>query len=522
MRRVVAWVSLAALVVFLLASVRLGRLERGGLPHTDVELHGGVPATFYVPWEGDEYTAFLDPPPYDERPPAVVLVHGFASDRSGLSSLARRLAGMGFAVLAIDLRGHGENRNPFHRTRGAPDFFRDEIAAAVDFLRATPLVDGSRIALAGHSMGAGAVLDYATRDSGLDATVLISGGWAIQGPYRPPNALFLYASGDPEGIVSRVSTLAARLAGESRLAPGVTRGDLEKGTGVRLVEVPGVDHATIVLSERTAGEIAAWLDRAFGVERTPVPVPSDPRLAVALVIALALPLVLPGLGMVVGRLAPAGAALAAEGRGTGLALLAGALLATLPLLAVGSPGPIVSAEVGDVVVTHFASTGLVLLVLLILRGRVSAGSWLHDGLRALFPAAVATISIYLLLQPLGVVVHRLTLTPERVAVFFLSWLGFLPFASACALLLRRGPLASATAAAVAGRVLVLVALVVGVLAGVLSPVVLLMLPALLLVFVLFEILAASIYAASHSRVVIALVDAALLALVIAAAMPVRI
>ena len=48
----------------------------------------------------------------------------------------------------------------------------------------------------GHSMGAGAALDYATHDPNLKGAVMISGGWTL-GPERPKNALFIFAERDP-------------------------------------------------------------------------------------------------------------------------------------------------------------------------------------------------------------------------------------------------------------------------------------------------------------------------------------
>ena len=126
------------------------------------------------------------------------------------------------------------------------------------------------------------------------------------------------------------------------------------------------------------------------------------------------------------------------------------------------------------------------------------------------------------MNPVGVVFHRITLTPERTLVFALATLGILPFSLAFQLLLRRGTPLVASLYAVAGRVLVLVMLVAGVRFGVLGRVVLLMLPALAIVFALFEVLAASLYAASRNLVAISLIDAAWLALIIAAIMPVRI
>jgi len=100
--------------------------------------------------------------PPERRPPGVLLIHGFTGDRVGLSTLARRLARNGYGVLAIDLRGHGANRNPFSR-----DLLRQDVAAAIAIVR--------------HSMGAGAALDYAassddahTRASCRDARVGVS------------------------------------------------------------------------------------------------------------------------------------------------------------------------------------------------------------------------------------------------------------------------------------------------------------------------------------------------------------
>ena len=68
----------------------------------------------------------------------------------------------------------------------------------------------------------------------------------------------------------------------------------------------------------------------------------------------------------------------------------------------------------------------------------------------------------------------------------------------------------------------LVILFAGVRVGVMPWVVTLMLPALALAFCCVELLAASIYATSRNVAAIALIAAAWVALVVAAAMPVRI
>jgi pimeloyl-ACP methyl ester carboxylesterase len=127
---------------------------------------------------------------------AVVLVHGFSSDRVNSSALARPIAQNGYGVLAIDVRGHGENRNSFLEST-SDDGLREDVKNAVEFLRNSNLVDGSRIVVMGHSMGAGATLDYATHDPSIKGSVMISGGFNLDRPERPRNTLFIFAQNDP-------------------------------------------------------------------------------------------------------------------------------------------------------------------------------------------------------------------------------------------------------------------------------------------------------------------------------------
>src|SRR5271156_4208639 len=222
-------VSLVLVLLFLIAVARLVRLENGAPRHAFVMLPGQEPATMYMPGPGDPfYTLF--PKPVSQRPPAVVLIHGFTGDRVLMSGLARRLAENGYAVLAIDVNGHGENRNPFNGGLADSDSLRADVKRAVDYLRSSDLVDGSRIVVMGHSMGAGAALDYATHDPNLKGAVMISGGWTL-GPERPKNALFVFAQRDPvEGIQDTSTALAAHLAGVEQIELGKTYGDFTQGT----------------------------------------------------------------------------------------------------------------------------------------------------------------------------------------------------------------------------------------------------------------------------------------------------
>jgi dienelactone hydrolase len=519
--RIASSVSAAAFAAFLAGCLWMAHLERSGPAHADVLLAGGVPATLWLPREGAGWSAFLDPPERGERPPAVVLMHGFAGDRQAVSGFARRLAAGGYAVLAIDARGHGDNRNPYDRGFAAADTFAPDLQAATDFLRTTPFVDGSRLAVAGHSMGAGASLDYATRDSGIDAAVMLSGGWRMEGPYRPSNALFLYAEGDPDFIRERSLALAARLADVAEAEPGRRYGSPDRFDAVRAAEVPGANHENVVRSEAAVRETLAWLDAAFGVQASRAQTPSDPRAPALALLRLAFLLTLPGVGLLLGRLLPRHAELPGDGRPLALAALAASFALTLPLLAVHTPGVIVGIEVGDTVVSHFALAGIALLVGIRLRRPAwLAGLWTRPA-ATLLGAAAVVVTVFVFLQPLSAATHRMTLTPERSVAFALAAAGLLPFALAFNLLLRRGPLLGASLAALAGRALILGVLAAGVAAGVLGGVVLFMLPVLAAVCVMFEALAAALYARSRNLLAVSLVDAGWLALVIAAVMPIR-
>jgi pimeloyl-ACP methyl ester carboxylesterase len=109
------WIFLLAFAVYVVSIVSLARLESGLPPHTDLELAGGLPATLYLPGVGNPFYS-INPPASQTRRPVVILIHGYAEDRRRMSSLARRIALNGYAVLAIEVRGHGENRKHLIKT----------------------------------------------------------------------------------------------------------------------------------------------------------------------------------------------------------------------------------------------------------------------------------------------------------------------------------------------------------------------------------------------------------------------
>src|SRR5258708_5238945 len=267
-------VAIGLALIFLVATARLARLEN----RVYRQFHKAV----------------------GQRPPAVVLIHGFSGDRRIMSTLARRLAEDGYGVLAIEVNGHGENRNPFNDGEAESDALRDDVKKAVDYLRSSDRVDGSRIVVMGHSMGAGGALDYATHDPNLKGAVMISGGWVL-GPERPKNALFIFAENDPDEPIQQTSiALATHLSNLPKIELGKTYGDFAQGNAVEAVRVPGVNHLTIITSPEAATTIVKWLDSTFGTARTGAIDLKDPRQRTQRLAFLIFQILLIPLGMLCG------------------------------------------------------------------------------------------------------------------------------------------------------------------------------------------------------------------------------
>ncbi|RXZ80506.1 alpha/beta fold hydrolase [Paenibacillaceae bacterium] len=100
---------------------------------------------------------------------AVVVAHGWGSNRSRVLRYVGPLFAQGYAVLLYDARSHGDSE-AIHAPSGL--MFRDDVRAAVDYLRGQPAVDPERIAVLGHSLGGyGALLAL---DKGLPVRAIVT------------------------------------------------------------------------------------------------------------------------------------------------------------------------------------------------------------------------------------------------------------------------------------------------------------------------------------------------------------
>lgn len=203
-----------------------------------------LPMQFIYPTNGDEL-------------PGVIIAHGFGGSRQLMLGYGHVLAHAGFGVLLLDFPGHGANATSFSRNNG--DSLQQAVATARAVLIQQPEVAPGEVALLGHSMGSGAVMQAAiAHEVDYDATVAISPTDAPVTAVSPRNLLLQAGQFEP-GFISRAQTLMEQAGGENT--------DFATGTARLFVLVPNVEHITILFSPVSHAAAREWLERVFGAQR---------------------------------------------------------------------------------------------------------------------------------------------------------------------------------------------------------------------------------------------------------------
>ena len=115
-------------------------------------------------------TAWWIPAPEDSPPGrTVVALHGYTDAKVGSIAWAPLFRSLGFNVLAIDLRAHGESEGKF-TTAGY--FEREDIAQVIDQLRGRQPAQTRQVVLFGVSLGAAVAAAVAVGRDDLAAVVL--------------------------------------------------------------------------------------------------------------------------------------------------------------------------------------------------------------------------------------------------------------------------------------------------------------------------------------------------------------
>ncbi len=126
-----------------------------------------------------------------QQMPAILFIHGMGQDRYAWYPLTIQMAARGYAVLAIDLRGHGENpstkgNSPVKAAKLTPEDFKkmlDDVRNAVSYLSMRPGVDPDSIGIVGASIGANLAVLAAAEEWGkkIKCLVLASPGMDYKG-----------------------------------------------------------------------------------------------------------------------------------------------------------------------------------------------------------------------------------------------------------------------------------------------------------------------------------------------------
>jgi dienelactone hydrolase len=265
-----------AAVVFAVAAWQSGRPVCRGCRIEEVRLttanRTSIRARFYLP------------PHAAVRLPAVIVCHGYLANLAFMEvPWAQDIARLGIASLFLDRRGHGGSAGslwPRHVAAADDGLAADEdIAAGIDFLRAYPSIDATRLAVLGHSDGASAAIVAGSADWSLRATVALSASvapWQLVNHAAPQNLLLAYGT-DDRFVLRDTDALLIDAATRGYLdGPGMV-GRLDDGSARRLLRIAGRGHVDLIYSRAARRAVLDWLGGALGAAR-PVTL-SSPRRA---------------------------------------------------------------------------------------------------------------------------------------------------------------------------------------------------------------------------------------------------
>lgn len=184
---------------------------------------------------------------------AVLLLHGVGSNRLSMLPRAEFLHKLGFTILALDFRAHGESPGEF-TTFGARESL--DAAAALEFLKT--VAPGERVGVIGVSMGGAAAL-LGAEPLSVDALVLESVYPTIRDAVRDR----LVALSGPLGFASR--NLTSPILGLIHRRTGVSESEMQP------IQRIGSVHSPILVLAGTADPYTPLKEAKALFARAPSP-----------------------------------------------------------------------------------------------------------------------------------------------------------------------------------------------------------------------------------------------------------
>lgn len=368
-------------------------------------------------------------PAYARQAPTVVIAHGFSGSRQMMQPFAMTLARNGYVTINFDFPGHGANPRPLEGEIGEPrraQILLEALTAVVDYATGLPHYDG-RLALLGHSMGGDIAVRYARSAAGpegsapsgdpeagasagsgpqpdhavvrgaagnVDALVAVSPYLSEEiGAFRPGNSpenlLFIYGEWEPAMIHQQGREAVAAVAGiaSEAVETDVTYGEHAGGSARRLVIADSVEHIGVLYSQQALESTLRWLNQVFDHPGSGWIDGRGLWLGIYFlgVILLARPLA---------RLLPR---VSAEPLGAGLGwrqLLPAAILPAVltPLILRPFPSDFLSIALADYIALHFAVYAMLSGAAMLLLSRGRAGKQSKTSLSAFVIALIAVVS----------------------------------------------------------------------------------------------------------------------------------
>jgi len=205
----------------------------------------------------DGFTIFGNYMPAEKNSSGVILLHMLNRNRDDWAGLAQELNKNGYAVLAIDSRGHGKSTQKNGQTVTWQQFsdqdfnaMTNDVVAAKKYLIGQG-VNPDRIGIVGASVGANIALNYAAEDKNIKTVVLLSPGLDYHG-VQTRNAMIDYGSRPIFFVASSEDTASVETVDNlSALQP---LGKIDKKT------YSGAGHGTSMFSQPDLDElILKWL-----------------------------------------------------------------------------------------------------------------------------------------------------------------------------------------------------------------------------------------------------------------------
>ncbi|MCP4760553.1 MAG: alpha/beta fold hydrolase [archaeon] len=116
----------------------------------------------------------------DKKLPTILYHHGVTGDKESFLHFIIPIAMKGFNILAVDARGHGESRERLKGSKIDDWYITEEngiwpdLKRILDYLESRDDVDKEKIAMFGHSMGAGLTLSRGVFDPRIKIGIAMS------------------------------------------------------------------------------------------------------------------------------------------------------------------------------------------------------------------------------------------------------------------------------------------------------------------------------------------------------------